>query len=566
MLEEAARELLEADIDHSVGYSGFRFAQSEPAQVVGLDFGLDSEGYCRTIYSSDDSVYSIGSAEDVYAWLVKKDERLLFVSEGDWLGPLLKWFGEAALVQYSKLKEGYPMRFGRCRVSYLPGNGYVNVLEGKYRAKRVSCLKSYYHMYGLPPVIDARSVKDLGQRIVDALQYYGLPVETRSPGAVLQGCVVGDGVRPVAVGRIPKDALDMASNSYHTNLVVAVTGGRFLKSYDYDLDSAYPSRAAELVSCDPAFGKWFASSKYQKDAFYGFCRATIRVSASMTPLLCRIRSDYGRVAQINSIGAWFGWLTKQEIDFVLNYLDAEVSIESGWWFVPDKDVRPYRGSMLRLYDLRQGAKATGDKFGSNLLKLVGVTAQGKFLSSFPSYGKMVGNYMRNPVYAAYVTSSVRCKVGQFILENWGHVLHVAVDGITLDRSVEVPSTFGEFSLDSDPAGEECIVAGDGQYWRRSRQSVFQKSTLETYADEDAYPDLRRTGRFGLGQAVAGKCTLGQVGIVMPTTPEKRPDGDFSTALRNFSDKPLLCKDLLSKQFESEPRYASDSGRQVVRFK
>ncbi len=566
MLEEVVREPLEADIDHAVGYSGFRFSKSEPTEVVGLDFGLDSEGYCRSIYSSADPVYGVSSAEDVYAWFVNKDERSLFVVDSDWLGPLLKWFGKEALVQFSKLKEGYPMRFGRCRINYLPSNGYVNILEGKYRAKRVSCLKSYYHMYGLPPVMDAEGVKDLGQRVVNTLQKYQLPVETRSPGAVLQSCIVGDGVRPVAVGRVPKEALDMASNSYHTNLVVAVAGGRFPKSYDYDLDSAYPSRTAELVSCDPAFGSWFASSTYQKDAFYGFCRAMIRVSASMTPLLCRICSNLGRVAQINSVGAWIGWFTKQEIDFVLEYLDAEISIERGWWFVPDKDVRPYRGSMLRLYDLRHRAKTTGDKFGSNLLKLVGVTAQGKFLSSFPSYGKMVGNYMRNPVYASYITSSVRCKIGKFILDNWGHVLHVAVDGVALDRSVDVLGTFGEFCLDSELAGEECIVAGDGQYWRHSRPSVFQKSTLEMYADEAAYPDMRKIGRFGMGQAVAGKCSLAQVGTAMPAIPEKHPNGDFTTALRNFNDKPSLCKDLLSKQFESEARFASGYVGQVVRFK
>ncbi len=558
MLKEIVREPLEAAIARTTGHVGLNQAKESVEEVVGLDFGLDSEGYCRSIYSSGDPVYNISSAEDVYAWFTKKDTRLLFVAEGDWLGPLLKWFGEEALIQYRGLIQGYPMKFGRCRLSYLPGNGYTNVLEGRHRARKVSCLQSYYHMYGLPPVTDAMSIKDLGQRIIDTQLRYSLPIETKSPGAMLQSYILGDGIRPVSVGRVPREVLDIASNCYHTNLVVAVAGGAFSKAYDYDLVSAYPSYTAKLVSCDPAFGSWFPSSQYQDEAFYGFCRIRIKVSAFMTPLLCRILPGLSevRVRQINPVGTWEGWLTKQEIDFVVRRLDAEISIEDGWWFVPHTDLYPYKGSMLKLYGLRQEAKVTGDKFGSNLLKLSGVAAQGKFLSTFPLYGKLVGSYMRNPVYAAYITAGVRCKLGDFILDHWGHVLHVAVDGVALNEFVEVPGVFGEFGLDSDPVGEECIVAGDGQYWRRSRQSVFQKSTLELHADEDAYPDLRSTGRFSLGLAAARKCSLAKVGTVMPGMPEKVPAGDFSTSLRNFSNKPYYCKDLLSKQFDSEARLAS----------
>lgn len=555
MHEEPVRRPLEADIDRAIGHTSRHGCREAPGEVVGLDFGLDRNGYCKSIYSSSDPSYSISSAEDVFAWLTKKDVRLLFVADNDWMGPLLKWFGEEALVQYKTLKDGYPMRFGNSRITYLPGNGYANILIGRHRAKRVNCLQPFYHMYGLPPVTDAEGVKDLSQRIVNTQLKYGLSVETRSPGAMLQSYLVRDGIRPTSVTRIPKPALDMATNCYHTNLIAAVGGGRFSKSYDYDIVGAYPSHTATLLSADPAYGDWVQSSTYQKDAFYGFCRVVIRVVAPMTPFLCRIFSRYPDRwdRQANPVGTWHGWLTKLEIDFAVKHLDAVISIEDGWWFVPTASYTPFKGPMLELNNLRQGAKDTGDKFGSNLLKLAGVSAQGKYLSAFPSYGKLVGSYYRNPVYASYITAGVRCKVGEFILDNWGHVLNVAVDGVALDRPVDVPDTFGEFALDSNPNGEECIIAGDGIYWRRTRQSVFQKSTLERYAESDAYPDLRSPSDYSIGQAAMGKCSIEQVGTAAPTAPDKVPYDDFARAWRHFRDKPVKCDDLLTKQFDSEAR-------------
>lgn len=556
MFEEKQFRPLEADIARDMGQSGRD--EDTGAEVVGLDFEVGADGYCKTIYSSGDPPYVINSSADVLDWLAKEDPRYLFVAKADWLGPLLKWFGDCVVKEYLRARMGYRMNFGSVHISYLP-SGYASVLFGSKGRKKVRCLYPFYHMYGLPPEVDSDSIQYMADRIIKTLRRYDMPFGgLKSPGGILQSYLTRSGMKGVSVGRIPEGALNMAANCYHTMWVVAVVLGYVNKAWDYDISSAFPYHTSQLVACDPVFGRWFQSSLYQKDAAYGFCKCIIELHAPITPMLFRLRCEYlgfGKrdIKQANWVGKYSGWLTKREIDFIRRNGIGKVEIEDAWWFVASSEFHPFEYSMKEFFGARAEARSIGDKYGQNLCKLVGLTAQGKAMSSFPLFGKLVGGYMRNPIYAADITSATRVQLGEFCLDNWEHLLHVTVDGAVLDAPVDVPGGVGQFRTDSPEAGEECVVARDGQYWMPSRKSVFQKDTLVEFAEQGKYPDKRVLGRYSLGEVASNKCDFSFLGQMRGAIPMIEVAGGEGWLQRNFPEKPSVCSDLLTKQYISFPR-------------
>ncbi|KKL87625.1 hypothetical protein LCGC14_1932830, partial [marine sediment metagenome] len=346
------------------------------------------------------------------------------------------------------------------------------------------------------------------------------------------------------------------SNCYHTNWITAVVLGHNAKAYDYDISGAYPFQTSKLLSCSLTDGVWKQSGLYQKDADYGFCYVQVSQHSYLSPLMFRascIPGPYGSrvIKQNNSVGEWTGWLTKDEIDFVRSNL-GHVEILDGWWFFSRTESHPFEIPMRSFYESRLRAIDMGDRFASTLCKLVAVAAQGKFISSFPVYGQLAASYMKNAVYAAIVTSSTRLQVAEFCLQHEGNVLNIAVDGVTLDKKVDVPGGWGNFRLESSSEGEECIIAGDGEYWMPSRNSIFQRSTLEEFAESKSYEDLSIQGRHTLLEVSADRIYFDEVGKFR----DKRHRSILNNvvgAQRVFTISPSVCADLLTNQYESLPR-------------
>lgn len=563
MHEEASFIPLESDISRYILHPGR--LSTETYEVVGLDFEIDAKGYCRIIYSSGDAPFSINNVSDVELWLGKKDPRTFFVADNRWLDSLLKWFGSGTVEAYAKLHDGVPIRVGSVRINYQPPNGFAAIYSGRYKMREVRCLKPFYHMSGmLPTKMDCFSVETAAKRLVDSLVKYEVPGgKLKSVGSVFKAYVARSGIRCSSVGRVPKAVLDMASQCYHTNLIVAVQAGRFKAAWDYDISGAYSYHCSNLLSCDPIFGDWIQSSTYHPNAFYGFVYGEISCRAFIAPLLFRrycawATSSGRRIDQRNLVGSWLGFATKDDIDFLRRWGVGDVKIISGWWFLPRKEFRPFEGVLTDFFDARRKAREAGDRFSSNQLKLDALSSQGCFLSSYMSYEKRVGGYMRNPVYASKIVAATRCQVGDLCMTAPEHLIHIAVDGAAFDKKLEgivTEAEEGQFRLDSLEGGEEMIVAGDGEYWRASRPSVFQKATLVEYAGEDFYPDLVRwSPRYSYGEAVVENITFEQIGTAKTRVGEVKPGVLLGhRAQRLFGDLPRCNNDLLKYQYVSLPR-------------
>ena len=99
--------------------------------------------------------------------------------------------------------------------------------------------------------------------------------------------------------------------------------------YDYDIVSAFPSVARDLIDIRQL--EWLESSEYQPDAVYGYvkCEVTIYDWVMVSPIL-KEDEDGGLVSPT---GTWETYLAKGELDFIDKWKIGEYKILEGWWAI-----------------------------------------------------------------------------------------------------------------------------------------------------------------------------------------------------------------------------------------
>jgi len=121
--------------------------------------------------------------------------------------------------------------------------------------------------------------------------------------------------------------------------------------YDYDIVSAFPSVARDLVDIrclewvhvkkvddkyilldkndDPIDTPLDIANGYVKESVYGYvrCEVTIYDWVMVSPILKE--DEDGRL--ISPVGMWETYLTKGELDFIDKWKIGEYKILEGWW-------------------------------------------------------------------------------------------------------------------------------------------------------------------------------------------------------------------------------------------
>lgn len=550
MLREALWRPSESDIQGSTHYQGDSLDLDKP--VVGLALERDLSGYPRRILSSDDPPYIINGSSDVQDWLSTSDPRLLFTSDKCFLDSLIKWWGDAGL---SGLDEsgawGLFFHLDKCIIRCgLEGDAFATY--HRHTIKKVHSVIPFYHMYHtFDGEEDCFEVKQYAERLIHTLKDRKIgTVNLHSAGGIMQASL---SYIKFQESSLPKEVLQYAANCYHTNWITAFQLGRFDKAYDYDISSAYPSRAMELQSCHPIYGSWKKSSLYQAEAEYGLCTAKLEM-LSTSPILFRSYSHFdkkygARAGNVEGIGKWEGFITKDEIDFIKEYELGKVTIQDGWWFFTHIEFHPFAKAMRDLFKMRAEANQAGDKFLANLAKVISVSLQGKFMSTFNQFGKLRSGYMRNPVYGAIITARTRIKDAEFALPHLDKLVGLVVDGCVLtDKVPLLGEGYGEMRLSSPPNGEECISVGDGEYWMPSRNSLFNPMMLEESYDKGSYkrPLIhKRFSRYADDWDMVGKLNLSIPSISLARSVR------FSH--RKFLEAPKACRDLLTNHYASVPK-------------
>jgi len=518
----------------------FRFpaAPVSPTEVVGLYITRTPEGYADKCYQSDHKVWQF--PQDLEEFLTVPDSRLLFVDGTDRdLEPVLKYLGEDAC---RKLLLGGKVSVGGALVSY---HGSLTVRIGKLW-KRIWSLRPFYPPNMVPYDDDCYGVQARAIRLVKCLTSLGLPLALNSCGAVLSA------VCPLPFMDYPIEVADMAYNSYHGGWIESMKLGYFEEAYDYDLASAYPSEAAKLVSASSRHGVWVRSREIIQEAAYGFGLCCIRLDTALpfSPIMLRTRSFMHLGAPVravrNPVGAWRGWLTMDEMRFIVQNWLGTVEIEDAWWFIPKVTYYPFESLVKNLNAMRQQAKASGDALAAYISKIVPAALQGKFIQTSLVDGTRVAGTAFNPVYAATITSRVRLKVAALALEDHPHVLAVVVDGLISDKPLPVDRKWKlEYS-------GRAVIANHGDYEIEGRATAtpLVKVLGDNYYSS-SYP-LRGPRYISLAEALAGE-SFELAGRSRPMAYAKVSN----VGKRLWVKLPKICGELLEKQFESYPLAATD---------
>jgi hypothetical protein len=203
--------------------------------------------------------------------------------------------------------------------------------------------------------------------------------------------------------------------------------------YDYDLRSAFPEVAKELIDFREC--KWVESPEYHAEATYGYvrCEVTIYDWVMVSPILRE--TDDGL---ISPVGTWEEYLTKGELDFIAKWKIGEYKILEGWWAITSRKAlkKPLKIPMEKLLTYKQGTE---------LQKLLAKRmSTGVYGRMGEDWGEEFGPNF-NSVWFAEVSTQVRLQVGEFLYahgigpgdnEGYSHLLHIGVDGVMLDCKLE----------------------------------------------------------------------------------------------------------------------------------
>ena len=302
-------------------------------------------------------------------------------------------------------------------------------------ASRAKCnlygLEQYYPEIEEP---DVKTVAALGKGLLVELRKMGLtPTKLTSPIAIYDEAILSK----LDLPRLKDMPLEVAQFAWQCSgklWVEAHQLGYWDTVYDYDLSSAFPNIAKDLVDIRDCH--WAQDSAYIMGAIYGYvkCDLTIYDWVRLSPIIVDTKD-----ALVSHTGPREGeFLTKGDVDLIMKWGIGEVKITDGYWGWTTRKAlrRPLKAPMEKLLKYKQG---------SEVQKLLA-----KRMST-GIYGKMgeeraeeFGPYI-NPPWFAEISTRARLQVADYLYSNnigpgdnegYRHLIAIGVDGFSLDCPIE----------------------------------------------------------------------------------------------------------------------------------
>jgi len=329
-----------------------------------------------------------------------------------------------------------------------------------------------------------------------------------------------------------------------------------MPTFDYDLTSAFPSIAKDLI--DIRYCNWKPSNKYQPEAVYGYvkCKVTIYDSVRVSPILTK--DEGGNL--ISFTGTVEEYLTKGELDFIDKWGIGEYKILEGWWAIPKTKSlpQPLEEPMTKLlaYKQQTGLQAAlAKRMSTGIYGKMGEERKEEFGPHF------------NPCYFAEISTQARLKVATFLYENGigpgdnegiKSLLHISVDGALVSeplkgfKDTRIPkSKDGEWRLNSiAPA----IIVSSGLVFHADKKpkGLTFDAVLEMIKEHPkvGHYEKRLRRRLTLADALAQE-NLEDMGKEVEMTSSL----DFYklSADRDFNKLPKTGQQLLNNKYKSKPR-------------
>ncbi len=451
-----------------------------------------------------------------------------------------------------KLHDTEELYLSPYKLKYAP-NKFFNISKGFYKGNPYAtfCDMNQYSSARLDDddtpamcLVKAIAAKKTGEQVYNALCLIGLhPTTIASPVRAYEKEVL-DKMNLPTVDDMPEDAGEYAYMCCKGNWLEAFQLGHWERAWDYDINSAYPAELAKLP--DLRVGEWQHTDSFYEDGLLGYYKGKVTIKAPFSPIIYTKEGKGSGDLNYTPVGTWDTYLTRQEIDFIYKWNLGTFEVEDGWYWELTKDRKNLlEGTIEWLHQQKEAAEG----LEKEVIKRVMSGIYGKFLETWG------GNFGQkfNPVYGAEVEVNSRLAVAEFAIQNGlEHIIHIAVDGVILDKSVEL-SEVGIGTWKSSGCSP-CFVAETGQVAIKDREGVgdfslsydWLKYQILLKPEASGYT-MRKQSPVTLAVALNGNWEkLGQLHETTRTV-------DISNEMkRAYKEKPKNGQELLSKKYRSEP--------------
>ena len=208
----------------------------------------------------------------------------------------------------------------------------------------------------------------------------------------------------------------------------------------YDIDSAYGWAISNLQHFS-GYIEW--NTKYSKDAFYAFYYCRVKTgSGRISPVFMRLGDIYNysafRCVTPTQIEVEI-WLTKPEIDVILESGEASVELLRGISGRVKTDCRPFQRIMAEMWDAKQlGLRKSYKQIMAQLTgKMHSIST---FLDDYYNPVRQTSSIF-NPVYASHVVGAVRARVLRWAFQDPNNTIRLANDAIWKKAGSTPPEPF-----------------------------------------------------------------------------------------------------------------------------
>lgn len=313
-------------------------------------------------------------------------------------------------------------------------------------------------------------------------------------------------------------------------------------------NSAYPSEAAKLL--DLRDGEFVYSEEYMPEAVYGYISAEVMIDAPFSPILYKVEEDRSYTPN----GVWETFITKQEYEFIQKWELGYATHLEGFYWIPNRGEdlsryrRPLQYAVQKLHDAKKDAEG---RKRDVLKRMIAGSFYGLFLQEDGNEG-LGGKYLMPP-YGAEIEANVRLEVADLCLRNGVMPLAVIVDGVVLDKDIQITGGrgLGEWRLNSAGkclslgAGRTVVEGKMGEGDLRISYDLLRDRIQEQPSNSEW--EVEALSIVTLGKAVSEK-RLQDLGKVEKVT---RTIG-MMDAKRNYKEMPRSGKGLMRKKYHSKP--------------
>jgi len=452
---------------------------------------------------------------------------------------ILKLLGESVCRKLRETKRAFYAGFS---LFYVPEKVFIV----NHPAAKMSLYGIEQYYPDLSEETNVELIQGYGVNLLKELAKMGMkPTKLTSPIAIYDECVMSKLDLP-RLKDIPVKAAEFAYRCAARLDIESHQIGYWDKIYDYDLSSAFPSVAKELIDFREC--KWVEDSKYHAEAFYGYTKVEVTIYdwVTVSPILRETEDGL-----ISPVGTWEEYLTKAELDFITKWKIGEWKILEGWWAITSRKAlkKPLKIPMETLLKYKQGTelqKLLAKRMSTGIYGRMGEDWGEEFGPNF------------NSVWFAEVSTQVRLQVGEFLYahgigpgdnEGYSHLCHIGVDGVMLTE----PLTNLENGWRLAYEGEALIISSGLVYTMLTKPKGLKLGEVLEMVKEhprQPYYEKKIKRRLTLGDSLA-QHRLNDIGT----------EFDFSVSInllnqehdRIFPKVPQTGVQLLSKHYKSKPR-------------